>query len=223
MDTEVFSHLLSKVTAAPLESYPFPYFHMEGIFPDSYYQEIFENIPDIAYFASLVANYPKRFCLEFEKTQLEKLPFYHAIFWRKFAMAFGNRTWVSAVLKKFELNLDAANHFTLELIRDQSDYSIGPHTDQPNKVLTLLFYMPTSADQKQLGTSLYIPKERSFRCAGTLHHSFKDFDRVYTVPFVPNSVFGFVKSDVSFHGVEPIGKQEKERTLIAYTLWKQSP
>lgn len=83
------------------------------------------------------------------------------------------------------------------LVRDMPGYKIGPHTDSPKKVITALFYL-----RGQEGTSIYTPKEKGFTCKGGPHYEFEQFDKVATMPFKPNSMFAFLKSDKSFHGVE---------------------
>lgn len=227
MAENVLEHLLQRVSSAPLFSAPFDYFHIEGIFPPSFYCEIQENLPEVSCFSQM-GGYPERFYLDFE-TDLERLPFPHFLFWKRIYNYLCSPPFSCALFEKFQNQITRryGDQFSnrkvgtnMALIRDQSDYSLGPHTDHPNKVITLLFYLPSNFHQKHLGTSLYVPKNRLFECAGHEHHPFKDFDRVFTVPFVPNSVFGFFRSNISFHGVEPIAKGEKERVSMSYTLWE---
>jgi len=65
-------------------------------------------------------------------------------------------------------------------------------------VETLLFYLTDKP--KSCGTTVFVPK-KPFRCDGRKHHKFEDFEVVKTAPFLPNSFYGHVRSDVSFHGV----------------------
>jgi hypothetical protein len=103
-------------------------------------------------------------------------------------------------------------------MKDLSDYSIGPHTDHPIRVLTLLFYLPFTNELSHLGTSVYHPRNISFECEGFHHYPFQDFIRLFTAPFHPNSMFGFIKTNRSFHGVEPIAQKGIERNLLSYYL-----
>ena len=100
------------------------------------------------------------------------------------------------------------------LVRQKAGYSLGPHTDSPNKVLTVLFYLPQE-DCLEAGTVIYRPKARGFKCEGNRHHAFRDFETVKVVPFKPDSVFAFVKSDISFHGVEPV---KTTRDVLQYNI-----
>ena len=51
----------------------------------------------------------------------------------------------------------------------------------------LLFYLPADARFARHGTSIYVPKEPGFVCPGGPHHEFEKFERMATMPFLPNS------------------------------------
>ncbi len=107
------------------------------------------------------------------------------------------------------------------LVEDITHYALGPHTDTPAKVITVLFYLPKDESQAHLGTSIYMPKDRAWRCPGGPHHGYAGFDRVATMPFMPNSMFAFVKTDNSFHGVEPVTDPDVRRWLLLYDIKAQ--
>ncbi|KJV08758.1 hypothetical protein VZ95_15695 [Elstera litoralis] len=102
------------------------------------------------------------------------------------------------------------------LVRDASSDGVKIHTSDPKNLITLLFYLPEDARYAPCGTTLYLPKQRDFRCWGGPHHGFADFDKVWTAPFLPNSLYMFVKSDDSFHGVEPIQIEGMRRDLLLF-------
>ena len=102
------------------------------------------------------------------------------------------------------------------LMRDAPGYALGPHTDSPRKVVSALFYLNGGLDD---GTSLYVPKDRSFTCPGGPHHQREDFDRVTTIPFRPDTLFAFAKTDRSFHGVEPVPEGAPTRELLLYDVY----
>ena len=104
------------------------------------------------------------------------------------------------------------------LVRDHTNYAIGPHTDLPSRLLSLLFYLPRDDSLSHLGTSIYMPKDPAFTCLGGPHHHPDGFDRVQTMPYKPNSLFAFLKSDKSFHGVELIEDQDVKRDLLLYDI-----
>jgi hypothetical protein len=90
------------------------------------------------------------------------------------------------------------------------------------KVVVLLIYLAPDESGAHLGTSLYRPKDPGFTCHNSTHHPFEDFISVKTAPYKPNSMLAFVRSDVSFHGVEPLSEQDvataSGRDLIQYVL-----
>jgi hypothetical protein len=105
------------------------------------------------------------------------------------------------------------------LVQDITNYKLGPHTDTLRKVITLLFYLPKDTSQAHLGTSIYRPKDPAFRCPGGPHHPHDQFERLETMPFLPNSLFAFFKTDNSFHGVEPVADPDTRRWLLLYDLY----
>jgi hypothetical protein len=85
-------------------------------------------------------------------------------------------------------------------------------------VITVLFYLPRDRSQAHMGTSIYQPKNPEFVCPGGPHYGYSDFNRVATMPFLPNSMFAFVKGDRSFHGVEPVTDPDVRRWLLLYDI-----
>ncbi|HEX2271176.1 MAG TPA: hypothetical protein VHH35_16645, partial [Pyrinomonadaceae bacterium] len=74
---------------------------------------------------------------------------------------------------------------------------------------------------EHLGTSLYRPKQACFSCPDSKHYAFQDFIRVKTAPYRPNSLLAFVRSDISFHGLEPLSEQDiavTGRDVIQYVI-----
>ena len=105
------------------------------------------------------------------------------------------------------------------LVQDITNYKLGPHTDSPRKVVTMLFYLPPDLSQVHLGTSMYLPNDPAFTCLGGPHHNRENFTRLHTNPFAPNSLFAFFKTDNSFHGVEPVADPNTRRWLLLYDIY----
>jgi len=104
------------------------------------------------------------------------------------------------------------------IVSDRTNYAIGPHTDAPHRVVSLLFYLPEDDAFRRYGTSLYVPKDPAFRCRGGPHYGFEPFLRAKTVDFVPNRLVLFPKSDRCFHGVERVDLPGIERRLLIYNV-----
>ena len=106
----------------------------------------------------------------------------------------------------------------VKLLRDRRGYALGPHTDGPNRIASIMFYLPADESRAGLGTTFYRPKDPSFRCPGGPHHRFEDFELVRSVPYVPNAMVCFLKTDWSFHGVEPVEAAGTRRDSLSLTL-----
>ncbi|HEX7765418.1 MAG TPA: hypothetical protein VF443_01810 [Nitrospira sp.] len=194
---EVLGHVRYKIANAEVKLWPFPHFYIEEVFPWKFYSQFIENLPAQAEYSKGAANYNGRKFAD--PTSTGELSFLES---EEFL-----ESNIFAFRKQFAARFpDGSLHpkMDLRLILDSQNYAIGPHTDAPWKLLSLLFYMPKNYELEALGTSMYIPKDRSFCCPGGPHHKFDNFTKVYTAPFRPNSCLGFFKTDYSFHGVEPI-------------------
>jgi hypothetical protein len=234
MAEDAFSHLYSKVYNAPLQLSPTPHFFIESIFPDSFYQELIESLPELSCYQSVVSTgdvkghvYSNRFILPFGPDEFSKLSLTTLFFWEKIQLFLTDERWMSLLISKFYVHLEerfkeelATLRFSpvIQLLRDFKSYSIGPHTDHPVRAITLLFYFPKDASQAHMGTSLYKAKDPNFTCDGLTHHSFDAFEKVKTIPYLPNSLVGFIRTDNSFHGVERLQEETYERNLLNYYL-----
>ena len=112
-----------------------------------------------------------------------------------------------------------------QLIRHRAGYFLGPHSDLFTKLVVLLIYLAPNARAAHLGTSLYRPKDPSFTCPNSTHYPFSDFVKVKTAPYKPNSLLAFFRSDVSFHGLEPLSASDVEssgRDVIQYVLYDKA-
>jgi hypothetical protein len=234
LEEDVLAHVLDRISNALIKTDPYPHFYIDKLFPEEFYNELLDQLPNTASYQSLSTTgkvdprtYLNRFVLSLEEEKLTDLPFPQLLFWSKFTTAINSTKWCSMLLEKFDSFIKErfGPHYknvkfssTAELIRDYTNYSIGPHTDHPIRVVTLLFYFPRYANQPHLGTSIYEHMDPKFECEGFVHHPFSNFRNLHTVSFLPNSVFGFVRTNRSFHGREPILDEGIERNLMSYYL-----
>ena len=63
-----------------------------------------------------------------------------------------------------------------------------------------------------------MPLDREFRCKGGPHHPHNRFQKIMTMEYKPNSLFAFVKTDNSFHGVDPIQDEHVQRDILLYDV-----
>jgi hypothetical protein len=235
MQDGVFEHVVRRMESAPMRTFPFPHIYVESVFPPQYYAELRRNWPNASSLVPLASTgrvpegaYPERFIMPLTTKSIGALPDETRPFWSDFARRMlQSNAFLLAAIDKFEPYVRARLGDALEttgfshevlVVRDHSNYKLGPHTDAPHKVLSLLFYCPDDDAYSHLGTSIYTPVDPEFRCAGGPHHNFDKFERVSTMRYEPNTLFAFVKTDTSFHGVDPIRDADVLRDLILYDI-----
>lgn len=184
--------LRKRLDSVEWETEPYSYFYQTDVFSEHFYQSLLNNLPDISRYKQYGGYYKTRYLFDMRSDD----------FWKSVDGMFRSIYGMNS---------------RIQLCRDLAGYSIGPHTDGRKDTKTVLFYLPKDDTNPILGTSVYVPKDSSFTCDGSEHHEPKLFDRVLTIPFVPNSCFGFIRSDNSFHGVEP---SNAERNLIQVSIWR---
>lgn len=234
MDISEELKIAYKIANKQINIFPYPHLYINNIFTDSFYSQIINHLPHFDQLKTLSdvrpvhkGAYEERFALNLDDKSLGVLSDKNYLFWSNFRKQF-----LSGGIKNFLLTTKFSAYVEarfpdfkelyfydeLLLINDTLNYSLGPHTDSPKKVMSFLFYLPSDESQIELGTSIYIPKDGSFTCAGLTHHLHDDFIKIHTNDFLPNSVFGFIKCNNSFHGVEKIVSDER-RWVLLYDIY----
>ena len=227
-------HVLYQINNAPMRDYPYAHIYVDNIFPDDFYTRLRENWPTDASLVCLgdtgrvsKGAYPERFILPFSQTEIGKLDESRKEFWMEFGVWLLGFRFMNSVIEKFESPVHERfgpamlnNYYSSEslVVRDMTNFSIGPHTDAPHRLLSVLFYCPEDDSRAHLGTSIYVPNDPEFRCAGGPHHPHHRFTKVKTMEYRRNSMFAFIKNDYSFHGVDPIGSQAVGRDVLLYDI-----
>ena len=106
------------------------------------------------------------------------------------------------------------------LTDDRVGYALGPHTDAPSRLLTILFYVPPTKNEGLEGTSLYVPRApvEGLREPSPVHRRREDFYRVFTAPFIRDACLGFAVGPTSFHGVERLTDRKSPRRQIQFCI-----
>ncbi len=227
-------HACYKIANAELRLYPTPHFYIPEIFPPDFYKKIVEYFPlpdalnpmqNSEHGSSMISE--KRYYLSYLDGDSRHIPQDHAEFWDAFFTQLSTKRFADIAGKKFANHLDIirrtlrGHHHEILLISDRTGYDIGPHTDTGPKQFSLLFYCPSSDQYPQIGTTFFRPKGTAsrrvkrtdswLRMGDDPSLDFNDFDMVYTAPYLPNALFGFVRTRYSYHGVEatnaPIARQ----------------
>lgn len=207
---EAFEHVCAALEASPRSSEPYPFLYATDVFPASLYDDIQVYLDDKKgfhtnkflhrEFADDIDDFAQ---IDFMQTR-EFFNRMLTLFRSDLVERFGGT--------KPRLSRD------VRLIRDEKNYHIGPHTDIPEKVMSLLFYLPKTDDYAECGTSVFVPTDPTFTCKGGPHYKFDGFSEVWRAPFLPNSCFGFWKTQNSFHGVHSI-PVEFRRDVLLYNIY----
>lgn len=235
LDAEM--QLAYKVGNVPFNMFPYPHFYVPDVFPAEFYQAIQQNLPDPQAMVPIekarpVKGYPERFVLDFNEKGMAGLPESKRKFWEDihdWLVVKGNfgtlvfEKFKPFIEQRFRGRTDLEFQSETLLVQDTTNYNLGPHSDSPRKVITMLFYLPPDRSQLHLGTSMYLPNDPDFRCPGGPHYDRASFSRLHTQPFAPNSLFAFFKTDNSFHGVEPVADPNTRRWLLLYDIYVRDP
>ena len=237
LDAEL--HAAYRIGNTQILNFPFPHFYIENVFPDDFYFLIQENLPEINQMISLadhdpanwgLASYKDRYVLDFSREDLmRKVERDKRKFLDNFGKIFTQGNFGNLLQVKFKRFLDMRFQYLdnvsfrhdLKLVNDKQNYALGPHTDKPSKVISVLFYLPKDSTHWESGTSIYIPKDPNSLDKELPHKHYprEDFHKVVTMPFVPNSAFCFIKTNNSYHGVEKLEMENVNRWSLQYNLY----
>lgn len=225
MSSRAEPEVLYKIGNAPVRNYPFPHIYVRDVFPADYYADIQRNLPRPETMKSLeeargVKGYPERSVMVLGRDGAP--PFWRELWTWMLGGPLGQlmlQKFAPVVQARLRALQDYEIHDEALLVHDRTRYALGPHTDASRKLITMLFYLPADERLARYGTSIYVPKDRNFRCPGGPHYGFDAFERMATMPFLPNTLFAFAKTDNSFHGVECFDVADAGRWLLLVDLF----
>jgi len=206
-------HAIYALKNANVLRYPYPHFHVHDVFPWPFYNDLVAALPGEEEYQPLKGGYKHR----------KAIPAIELV------KDFGTPHFAAAVLSIFtpwffERFPDSSRNklrHEIRFIRDEEGYKIGPHTDAPHKVVSLLFYLPKEYGFSHCGTGIYVPNDHQQTCKGGPHYKFDGFTEVWRAPYVPNSCFGFWKTDNSWHGVEEISVKI-QRDVMLFNIYEDA-
>ena len=227
-------YTLGRIRGEDIDPIPFPHRFVANVFPEDFYLQLRLNWPSIDEMKSISGTeritdgkYKERNILAVSKKELGKLPEKKRDFWLQAGELLMDKSFMYDIISVFQPYVDQRFQYLKGpidinpdalIVTDTSNYSIGPHTDVPARIISLLFYCPDDANMSHLGTSIYAPKEPGFSCEHGQHYEFDQFNRVETFQYLPNSMLGFVRTNNSFHGVETIFENHIKRDLLLYHI-----
>lgn len=227
--------VIYQIMNGTIREYPYPHLFITPIFPHDFYADLRRCWPSDESFRTLsslgrakVGTYDDRRVIPIEVGVADKFLQDHQVFWREFVGWLMGKRLMATLLTKFAPYVDSLleeRHERLALdgliVRDGSNYGIGPHMDHLGRIMSLLFYCPDSIEMSHLGTTIYTPEKPDLTYKKGVHYScYNEFNKIATMPYIPNSLFAFVNTDNAFHGVEKIKDKGVVRDLILYDIQK---
>lgn len=231
------SHLIGRLRGVKVDTDPFPHYYLEQVLPETYYEQLLKHLPGSSVYQNLyevtdlkLDHFRHRYQRDLNEGWTNALLPELQNFWNSFNEWFLSPPLAQAFLESFAEPLrprigerEAWPEVSVEaqFIRHRAGYFLGPHSDLYTKLVVVLLYLAPDERAARLGTSLYRPKQEGFSCPDSKHYAFEDFIRVETAPYKPNSLLAFVRSDISFHGLEPLTEADvasEGRDLIQYVV-----
>jgi Rps23 Pro-64 3,4-dihydroxylase Tpa1-like proline 4-hydroxylase len=210
---------------------PFCHFQIENYLPATMYQSLLESFPGQKWFTDKVegdknrlhslysSEVVRRFCrqytawqdfMDFLSSQLFLNDLYEFI--RRGLIEsrgfLNSRRWCDAMTDNLLRQIiEQPVKMQFEFSRLQRGSFVPPHTDAPDKLVSLLLYFPDPEWRENYGgnTDFFRPKRSDLE--SNWHNRRVPFDEVvpfFSSPFTPNRLVGFLKSRNSYHGVQPI-------------------
>jgi FkbM family methyltransferase len=229
----VKAHVNQQIASMQINKAPYPHFTVNNLFPTDYYRLMMAMKPDNDELICLddtgrASGYPERFVMHLDD-HLDNLDDpVKRTFWARHREWFCSQDLMVTMVRRFYDEITARGVRSLNIeteamfMRDFAGYSIGPHTDSPKRLITMMVYLPEDADHAHLGTSVYTPRDPSALRGSATHHGFDQFEQVGTARYLPNSAFGFLRSDNSFHGVEAMQDAYQRDTMVYIVRHKQA-
>ena len=221
----VKAHVIKKFQTMEIGLDPYPHFYVQDLFPDDYYAQMLANKPGRDEVVCIndtgrTTGFDTRFVLHLDDGLMQIQSDDKQRFWAQHRSWFYGEDLMVELIKRFRNELARRGVTQLNVkpeamfMRDTSGYEIGPHTDSPRRLLSMMVYLPDDSEHAHLGTSIYVPEDGRFTCRGTHHYKGDGFRKVYTAPYLPNSGFGFFKTENSFHGVERMDEDYQRDSLV---------
>jgi hypothetical protein len=230
-------HVLAQLNDYDLDFAPFPHLVIDGFFPPEDFSRLCECLPPTKDYLRLERPEAKddglgeRAILPLDRERLKALIDPARSVLSALSEGLCDRAVVCKLLEKFDLPRrdERLRQGMLRptpqaiLSRDFGPYEIGPHTDIPQRLISVILYLSPQIESKEYGTALFMPHESGKNCSKGLHYTFQDFSEAKVVEFRPNRALLFARSDISFHGLPPFSAAHGARDTLLYEVALRLP
>lgn len=228
--SDVESHVAQRIEDTPLQTEPFDHCVVDNVFPEDFLAAIHQHWPSEDILTPLPETgrtpadvYKERYVMLFDDALLHKLDSGAIDFWKLVLKAAMGKDVVTACYKKFQQVINARlRHLKGDIkidpemlvVSDRANYAIGPHSDNAQRLISMLYYLSPEQKYRPYGTSLYELKEGEHLETDYRHYPPEKFKRHSRIDYVPNRAVFFPRTPMSFHGVEPVDIEDCDRRLL---------
>lgn len=226
------NYSIKKIKKATTEAEPFPYLFIEKLMPSELMKAVNTFYPSVESMEAMPGKrtgnpyaHQHRRLLALNEESTAAMPKEQKRFWRMFS------TYVQILAprllkalpeppagQKYATAKPEEIKTRIDLWSDRGGYQITPHTDAPHKLATFLLYCSSDPALASEGTSIFRPLDPALSCWQGRQLPMDQFEEVYRAPYGANHLFGFRKTDKSFHGKLPVAESTQDRRTIAITI-----
>lgn len=194
---------------------PIPHVYQENSLPEDVYQRLLDYLPDTSEYEQSEWS-PNRYMLNLGEPK----------HWDLLRADMTEHVFpvLVTLLNHFDLGSVHTYNTYFFLVRDFAGYNIKPHTDIPERVLSVFYYLPPDDSLAQYGTTLCKVTNPDFvlkRKDGYVdEEDFGNLVMAKTMEFKRNSMFAFPRSDTSFHCVPVIEDRSVVRNSLLIMIGK---
>ena len=164
---------------ADIQQEPFPHLVVEGALSSSDYEQLLSGW-NTAIVVKGIARYAKE-----NRTPAQEFPWKH--------------TLAAQLMDAFHISGEPTiGRYMLR----RTGYTLPPHIDPPNFILTILHYLPTEHQRDDIGTVLYHTQTPVYHSSDGAEYFTEACEPVKAVLFKPNTVLAFLNTPYSAHGIE---------------------
>jgi hypothetical protein len=220
----VEQQLVAAVERSELRQQPFDHVYMEQVLDPPSYEALLTAMPDRRFYHDLKHRdavrkdgSSTRLRMYLYPELLARLPADQKNAWLPIAKALCSRDLEIAFKRKFRSTLEERFGKPAEnigvypvpiLLRDQPGYRISIHSDVPKKAITVQFYLPRDASQRDIGTIFHESNEG------------EGAERTTQMPFMPATGYAFpVSLTKSWHSAATSTARDGERVSMMVTFY----
>jgi hypothetical protein len=227
--TGVINHIVDAIDHAPEEKIPFFHLRLQDVFPSDLYAQLLQLMPEPSDYR-MMSGRTKRSTRIYEgvstRTKMDLLPeyIYHLPsekrhYWDLVSKAICSDEVQAAFIARFSTYLTVRHGAVLSkekkrpfylvptLVRDISGYKVKIHTDTHWKAITIQIYLPPDNSISEVGTVFHARNPE------------QTFERITRMPFVPNSGYAFAVDKNTYHSVDEVGPDVRQRDSIMLTYF----